>query len=157
MRRRSLSLLTALMFIMICTNTAFADNKPKIYGDIIQCKSGETVEYSVHISDNPGIVSYVVAAACEDDWIYFDDTVTQGDFTSEGTITESNDVRFMNVGWFNNDEVSGDGTLFTLKVHISPSTPSGDYPIKIAYSPDNTLSRSFDQVEFDHITLPETA
>lgn len=151
MKKRHLSFALAIVFLLICTSTAFADETPKIYGDKIQCKSGDTVEFSVNISENPGIVGCLVSAVCEDDWLYFDETVTQGNFTDLGTITSSYDIRMLNVAWFNNDDVTGDGTLYTFTVHVSPSAPSGDYPIQIFVSQENTINGAYEEVEFEPV------
>ena len=141
--------MSAFFILFTCIVPALADEAPQIYGDKIECKSGETVDYSVNISNNPGIAGCVVGVVCESDWFYFDDEATKGDFTDEGSITCSNDVRFMNVAWYNTDDVSGDGILFTMKVHVSPSTPDGEYPITIMYSKENTIDSKCNEVEFE--------
>ena len=151
MKKRHISLMMAFIFLLVCTSTAYADTNPRIYGDNIQCNCGDTIEFSVHISDNPGIVGCLVSAVCEDDWIYFDETVTQGNFTDLGTITTNYDVRMLNVAWFNTDDVSGNGTLFTFTVHVSPSAPDGDYPIKIFVSQENTINGNYDEVAFESV------
>ena len=143
--------MSAFFILFTCIVPALADEAPQIYGDKIECKSGETVDYSVNISNNPGIAGCVVGVVCESDWFYFDDEATKGDFTDEGSITCSNDVRFMNVAWYNTDDVSGDGILFTMKVHVSPSTPDGEYPITIMYSKENTIDSKCNEVEFETV------
>ena len=77
----------------------------------------------------------------------FDETAEQGDFSDKGSMETSGDARRINVLWYNVDGVSDDGTLFTVKVHVSPSAPSGSYPIEIAYSPENTLDADCDELE----------
>lgn len=137
------------MLLIQLTLPAFAEGTPKIYGENISCKSGDTVTYHVYISGNPGIAGFLVSASCDNDWLYFDDDVTQGDFSAEGTITSSHDIRMNNALWFNADNVSGNGTLFSFTVHISPSAPDGEYPITVAVSDKNTLNDTYQQVNFE--------
>ena len=143
--------LIAIFIFAILSNSVLADAATKIYGDNIQCNSGETVEYSVKISGNPGMTAFVIGAVCEDDWIYFGDEVKQGDFTSEGTFTGENDVRFINTAWYNVDGVKGDGTLFTFDVHVSPSAPSGEYPIEVLVSQENIIDGDLNEIEYEAI------
>lgn len=150
-RKRILTLILTVMLLVPLSNQAFAESTPKIYGDNIKCKSGETVRYSVNISDNPGIAGFLISAACEDEWLNLDEEASMGDFSSLGNITSSHDAKRINALWFNPGNVSTDGTLFTFDVHVSPSTPSGKYPIDIFVSDENTLNDTYQKVDFEVI------
>ena len=149
---RKFRILTIIICLMLLSSlNAHADGPTKIYGDKLTCDSGETVSYSVHIDDNPGLTAYVVSIACESDWLYFDDNPEMGNFTTKGTITSSCNQRQLNVMWYNVDAVSENGSLFTVDINISPSAPSGEYPILIAYSPDNLIDGECNTVEAETI------
>lgn len=137
------------MAALLCAGNAFADTSTKIYGDRIECNSGETVSFAVNISGNPGITAFVIGAACENDWVYFDDDVLQGNFTSTGTIQGENDVRFVNAAWYSVDEVKTDGVLFSFDVHVSPSAPDGEYPINLLVSKENTIDGELKEIEYE--------
>lgn len=147
--KRFLALLIIACIMLFSSVMASAEGAPKIYCDTIRCNSGETVSYSVHISDNIGMTAFLISIGCESDWLYFDETVVQGDFSDKGSMESSCDLRQLNVMWYDNDGVYDDGTLFTVDVHISPSAPSGDYPVEIAYSPENTLNAELDELELE--------
>lgn len=151
MKKQGVSLLSAFFILFACIVPVFADEAPQICGEKLECESGETVDYSVSILNNPGIAGCVVGVACESDWFYFDDKASQGDFSDQGSITCSNDVRFMNVAWYNTDDVSDNGVLFTVKVHVSPSTPDGEYPITIMYSKEDTIDSKCNEMEFETV------
>lgn len=137
--------------MLLCTATVFADEIPQIYGDTIECNSSETVSYSVHIANNPGITSYLIGVGCESDWLYFDEEAALGNFSDAGTITSSSDDRSVYAMWYNVDAVSDDGALFTVNVHVSPSTPDGEYPIILAYSSENTLDADCNELALNTV------
>ena len=53
--------------------------------------------------------------------------------------------------WYNVDAVSNDGTLFTVNIHVSPSTPDGEYPIILVYSSENTLDTDCNELELNTV------
>lgn len=138
----------AIVFAIL-SSTVSADNAPVIYGDVIECKSGEMVKFSVNISNNPGIAGFLISSTCEDDWLYFSEESEKGNVASSGTIVSSREPQLMNTLWVNTDNVLSDGELFSFDVHISPSAPSGDYPINIAVSEENTINDNSEQVKFE--------
>lgn len=140
-----------LCITLTCTTTIFADELPEIYGDTVECNSGETVSYSVHIANNPGMTSYLIGIGCESDWLYFDEEAALGNFSDVGTITSSSDDRRLYAMWYNVDAVSDDGALFTVNVHVSPSTPDGEYPIILVYSSENTLDADCNELELNTV------
>lgn len=147
--KKTFSFILALLFIFTLQSQVAAETKPSIFGDIIECSSDETIKYAVKIKDNPGIAGFLVSVYTDNDWLYFDEDIEQGDFSGLGTITASYEPQRVNILWFNPDNVTSDGTLFTLTVHVSPSAPSGDYPIRIAVSEKNTMNEKRCSVDFD--------
>lgn len=78
MKRARIAVLVVVFVLSIATafgQFAVADSSTKIYGDKIECNSGDVVNFSVNISGNPGITGFVIGAVSENDWLYFDDTV----------------------------------------------------------------------------------
>lgn len=128
-----------------------AESVTKIYGDTIECSSGETVKYSVNISGNPGMTAFVIGTYCENDWVYFDDEISQGSFSDKGTFLGENDVRFVNAAWYCVDAAGGDGTLFSFDVHVSPSAPDGDYPIKVMVSQENIIDGELKEIKYEAV------
>lgn len=151
MKKRFFLLLSIILIFTILSNTAMAEEKATIVGDKIECQSGEIVRYSVSIKDNPGIAGFLISVAAQDDWLYFDEKVEQGDFSDAGSITTSYEPQRINTLWFNADNVNGDGTLFSFDVHISPSAPSGDYPIIISVSEKNTINDEYQMVSIEAV------
>lgn len=151
MKKRFFLLLSILIVFAVLNSSALAEEKATIYGDKVECESGETIRYSVNIKGNPGVAGFLISVSSQEDWLYFDEEVEQGDFSDEGSITTSYDPQRINVLWFNADNVNGDGTLFSFDVHVSPSAPSRDYPIVISISDKNTLNDKYQTVNFDAV------
>lgn len=151
LKKIRIAILTVILAALFCVDSAMAESVTKIYGDTIECRSGDTVKYSVSISGNPGMTAFVIGAYCENDWVYFDDEVSQGSFSDKGTFLGENDVRFVNTAWYCVDAVSGDGTLFSFDVHVSPSAPDGDYPIKVMVSKENTIDGDLKEIKYEAV------
>ncbi len=149
LKKICIAILVAILAAMFCVDCAVAETTTKIYGDTLECNSGDTIKYSVSISGNPGMTAFVIGAYCENDWVYFDDEITQGSFSDKGTFIGDNDVRFANAAWYCVDAVSNDGTLFSFDVHVSPSAPDGDYPIKVMVSQENTIDGDMKEIEYE--------
>lgn len=148
MKKRFFLLLSIILIVTVLINAAMAESEATIFADKAECSSGDTVRYSVNIKGNPGIAGFLVSVVSEDDWLYFDEEVEHGDFSDLGSISASYEPQRLNVLWFNADNVTGDGTLFSFDVHVSPSAPDGDYPIKVFVSDKNTLNDKYEPVSF---------
>lgn len=154
MKRARIAVLVVVFVLSIATafgQFAVADSSTKIYGNKIECNSGDVVNFSVNISGNPGITGFVIGAVSENDWLYFDDTVEQGSFSAEGTFVGDNDVRFVNAAWVCADAVNNDGELFSFDVHVSPSAPDGDYPIKVMVSQENIIDGDLKEIKYEAV------
>lgn len=147
--KKAINLLLTLIVLLGFPLTASAETEAVIYGDTLSCNSGDTVSFSVNIKGNPGIAGFLVSVYTDDDWLYFDENVAQGNFSDVGTISTSYEPQRINVLWFNADNMNGDGTLFSLDVHVSASTPDGEYPIHVSVSEKNTLNDEYEAVSFE--------
>ena len=132
---------------------AFAAESGVISGENCSAEAGETILYTVDISGNPGLAGFMVYVAC--DTSVFDTGQTQaalGSFSDSGSIfmnPESEDG--WRVLWFNAQNVSGNGTLFTLEISVADDAASGTYPVKITLSPENTVNAAGELVDFSCI------
>ena len=154
MKRARIAVLVVVFVFSIAavfSQFAVADSSTKIYGDKIECNSGDVVSFSVNISGNPGITGFVIGVICENDWLYFDDEVEQGSFTTEGTFVGNNDVRFVNAAWVCADAVNNDGKLLSFDIHVSPSAPDGDYPIKVMVSQENIIDGDLKEIKYEAV------
>lgn len=109
--------------------------------------AGESVDVVVSVSDAKNLAGYLLYIYCdtavfqasldEEDGTLL---VRRGDFTGSGTIMGN---AFGDDGWqvlwFAPKNVSGSGSLFTLTFVIDEAAASGEYEIRIGYSPENTI------------------
>lgn len=151
MKKRIISGLLAIVFMMSLPLMALADGAAVISGDNIECRSGETVTCTVSIKNNPGITAFLIGVYSESDWISFSEEAEQGEFSTEGTITTSSEPQHLNAAWFNADAAEGDGILFSFDVTVSVSAPSGEYPIQILVSPENTIDADCEEIEYETV------
>ena len=132
---------------------AFAAESGVISGENCSAEAGETILYTVDISGNPGLAGFMVYVAC--DTSVFDIGQTQatlGSFSDSGSIfTNPESEDGWRVLWFNAQNVSGNGTLFTLEISVADDAASGTYPVKITLSPENTVNAAGELVDFSCI------
>lgn len=132
---------------------AFAAESGVISGENSNAEAGETIQYNVDISGNPGLAGFMVYVACDTSVFNIGQTqATLGSFSDRGSIfTNPESEDGWRVLWFNAQNVSGNGTLFTLEISVADDAASGTYPVKITLSPENTVNAAGELVDFSCI------
>ncbi len=132
-----------------------ATTGPTVTGETEFVKKGGYVEYSVSISDNPGMSAFLIYIDCDQSIfsLDYDETdqsykVTCGEDFKSGTMKcNVNGSRGYQVDWYHGTgSVQADGTLFTLRFKASADVQPGTYPITIRYSEKNTLDASMERL-----------
>ena len=148
MMKKRISLVAALivlaMAVSLCPCFA-AQTQATIRGETI-CVSAGQVDYSVHISGNPGLMSYLVRLKYDTDVFSLaqdPDTGTPccvpGSFTGAGTLQCTQTSSGCSVMWYHTAEAAGDGSLFTVRLQVAEDAPLTDYDIRVSVDPQNTI------------------
>lgn len=152
MKKRIAAILCFAMIVSLSLipSSAFAAEAGVISGENSKAEAGETIQYSVDISKNPGLAGFMVYVDCDTSVFSIGQTqATLGSFADSGSIfTNAEGEDGWRVLWFNAQNVSGDGTLFTLEISVDDDAVSGTYPVKIILSPENTVNASGALVHF---------
>lgn len=128
---------------------------PTIYGDIIAAKQGETFDYAIYISDNPGIASYDIQ-------VQFDKSVLSLVETGDSNVcVEKAPNGFSGGGliykpylngaemfWHSTGNSTDVGALFIIHFKVNDNAQLGTTPIAISCVPENTLNVSEEPVSF---------
>lgn len=138
-----------LMLVVPC----FAAENTTIRGEQISTTAGQTVEYRVSISGNPGLAGFLIKLAY-DTSVFTPVSVDDGNeiwvecdsFPDAGNMIASQNTRGCQVLWYSLNETTLDGILFTVKLQIKEGTALGAYPITISYSAKNTFNAAEEQV-----------
>ena len=151
MMKKRISLIAALIAWMtvlsLCPCFA-AQTQAAIRGEKIRVSAGQ-VDYSVSISGNPGLMSYLVRLKYDTDvfsLVQDPDTdepyCAQGSFTGAGTLQCIQTKSGCSVMWFHTAEAAGDGSLFTVRFRVAEDAPLADYDIGVSVDPQNTIGGS---------------
>lgn len=142
---------TILIFTLVFCNTIMAhatDNTSHVYGAKVTAVRGETVDYPIYIEGNTGIAAIKVMFESEtkditpvikDDGKSLDFEI--GEALTSGSAFGSANETGGQIVWFDVKNNKGNGKLFIIKLKVAEDTQSGDYNIKISYSPENTITQ----------------
>lgn len=144
--------------IGLCLSVSAVDSAA-LRGTTAYAKPGGTVDFSVEIENNPGIVSYLISIECDTSVFsvdYNDENgsyeIVHGTATPSGTlICNSNGSKGWKIIWLSAEDETGDGPLFHLKLNVSSAAANGKYPIRITYSSKNTVNASGKQQKFETV------
>jgi len=120
----------------------------------IQVKPGDTLDLDIVLQDNPGLAGYLVYVEC-DRSVFFvrpdennEENAIPGSICSDGTMMLAPyGFDGWQVLWFNAEEVTENGTLFTLPLEVVDDAEAGTYTFTISYSPENTISSTYEETE----------
>lgn len=120
----------------------------------VMVTAGEPVTLTVNIKNNPGLLGYLFYVESTDGSLSakYDETsgyeYTVWDGTQKGTqMLAPYGANSWQVLWYNTEAVTTDGTLFTMTLMPGENVESGVYPVKISYSPQNTVTSQNLQAE----------
>ena len=160
------------MFLLLyCAAPVDALSDTVLSGDTTYVKRSGYVDYTVRISQNPGVCAFLVyldfdtsVFAAEYDESRSEYCVTAGaDFRAGDIHCNQNGSRGYVVSWYNaGGVVAADGPLFTLRLKAAGNARSGKYPVSVRYSAKNTLDADLSPLsvscEAGSITVaPDTA
>ena len=144
-------LTTILIFTLVFCNTIMvhaADNTPHVYGAKLTVARGEIINYPIYIEGNTGIAAIKVIFASEtkgitplvkEDGKSLD--FETGEALSTGSAFGSADETGGQIVWFHVKNSKENGKLFIVKLKVADNARSGNYNIKISYSPENTITQ----------------
>lgn len=141
--------------LLFLTVPVLAATGPTVTGETEFVKKGGYVEYSVSISDNPGISAFLIYIDCDQSVfsLDYDETdqsykVTCGEDFRSGTMKcNVNDNKGYQISWYHSTgSVQADGNLFTLRFKASTDVQPGTYPITLRYSEKNTLDANMERL-----------
>ena len=131
---KRLYLLLVLVFLTV-NITAFAEDEATIRVSQTEAKAGETVEVTVSLENNPGIISMLLSVS------YDKRTLTLKDVKDAGILGASLHSDNMATSpyylfWSNGTaktNFTSNGTIATLTFEVAEDAVTGDYPIKVTY------------------------
>lgn len=136
------------LFFFYCTCSVCAATSVIVYGSDIICNNGDTISIPVKIKNNNGIMGFKISVLFPND-IFSIESVEHGEITKNGmfadSITQKTTDKF-DVVWSNTSAVKKNGTIFIATFNISDCAITGDYPISLSYSQDDTFDEEWNDV-----------
>lgn len=143
----------AIMFGLL--SPTYAEAKPMIYAANQSVLAGETVEYTVSLSGNPGIAAFMIELSFDKGLFSLEYSETgdpycaSGEVALAGTIVCTETSTGCKVLWYNTANVYGDGILFAIRLKANESISAGDYNIHVSYSKSNTVNVEEQKLNLD--------
>lgn len=114
-----------------------------------QVRPGESVEVSVRIAGNPGLAAWMFRVSWDTGALSLDlsegGAAEAGPAFAAGTLLAKQTDTGLTTSWFSINEVDAGGELFRFRLKASPSA-SGEYPITVTCSEQNTINIQEEQV-----------
>ena len=142
----------AIILIFITVNFGvFAIGEPTITVSEAEAKAGETVDVTISLSDNPGIISMLLKVEYDQEAMSLKGVKDAGILGSEmHSDNFSNNPYYL--FWSNGtveEDIKSNGVAVTLAFEISENAKSGKYPIKVDYDKDDDAIFNFNLENVD--------
>ena len=135
-------------------SSALAGSEPEIEAESVSTLAGETVEYTVSLSGNPGIAAFLIELSFDKGaFSLLEDVETgtpiceSGNVTVQGNLLCTETDYGCKVLWYNAENAHDDGALFTIRLAAAPDAPVGAYAVNLSYSKANTVNVNEDRLE----------
>lgn len=145
--KKILTIFITLILCLFSVTTVTADGVFTARIETKEAKPGDTVELTVNLENNPGIVALLFA-------FNFDTTdlklvnVVDGGLVQEPTFGDKYDRVPYKMFWTSRSPVdfSDDGTLVTLTFEVLPTAKAGMSKVTLTYKQENVFNVDFDDV-----------
>lgn len=135
------------------TDEFYYDDTPELVmlGEYsVAAQPGQEIDLRISLDENPGLIGYLFTVETDTDVFYVDYDIESGfdciagDASGNGTmICAPYEYSGWQVLWYSPDAVYESGVLFTMTLKVSEEAEAGVYPVKVYYSPSNTMSGEF--------------
>lgn len=158
-RLKSICILLAAIFVgglFGLPSSALASSEPEIKAESVSTLAGETVEYTVSLSGNPGIAAFLIELSFDKaKFNLLKDAETgapvckSGNVTAQGNLICTETEYGCKVLWYNTVNAYDNGALFTVALAAASSAPVGDYNVRLSYSKANTVNINEDKINLN--------
>lgn len=152
--RRVLTISLILAILLALCAPCLAADAAVLRGEALSALAGQTVEYRVSISGNPGFTGFRIQ-------LYYDESaleiiaeegkadeaaVTRGAALGSGSIVASKIAGGCRVFWYSVKEAVQDGVLFSVRFKVLETAAQKTYPIRLSYAQEDTLNAAEEPV-----------
>ncbi|MGN1320588.1 MAG: cohesin domain-containing protein, partial [Acutalibacteraceae bacterium] len=147
--KKLIALCLTIMLVLVAVPVigATAADSGEFVVSTAEAHRGETVDVTVSINNNPGIVSAKVKVAYDSNVLEFD---SKQDGVFAGVAYSPDTANPFIINWI--DTIHGlnttNGTLVTLTFKVKDAAAFGQSPITLSFDPDDVYDLNFDNVDF---------
>lgn len=147
--------IVAAMFLIHASAAAGA----VVTGSSVVAKPGGSAALSVSINENEGLAGFIIYIECDTDVFRLEEDAESGCYRVEaGEVTKAGALTCTAYGtdgwsvvWYQPQNTFAEGELFTLNLSVAEDAAPGEYPVKISYSPANTIDENGGRVALDTV------
>lgn len=153
MKKLSVVFLTIVLFLsMVTVSKAASASGPGITLSTVTANSGDTIDVSVVLSDNPGIAILRLQVSYNTEVLTLK-SVTDGGLFSDNVHSDDFAASPYTLSWYNLNggvaNCTGNGVLATLHFQISPFAETGSYDLSLSYGTNDALNEQSKPVSIE--------
>ena len=147
-------LCTVLIIVSTIPFAVLAAQDPMIIVDTVEANSGDTVDVTVSMENNPGVIGVGLSVSYSD--VLTLTKVTDGRLLGSAMHSSNYSKKPYYLNWANDtvaENFTNDGVIVTLTFKVDEQAPSGEYPVSLSYNNDDFEIFNYDAetVEFEII------
>ncbi len=145
----SLFAAVTLLFITFASFVEAGAAEPTVSVSSLSARSSDTVEITVSLDNNPGIISASFVIDYDSDVLTLQGVRDAGEL---GSAMHSSDYSVpYTLSWQNNlvmQNFTYSGIVATLSFKVNATAPAGTYPIEVSYIPQDVVDIDFNNITF---------
>lgn len=141
MYKRFISVVLVVVLLFTCGMVTVAATQPTISVSSVKAKPGDVVELKVSLENNPGINTFALGFDYDKTSLELLDVTINKDLGGQFVYKQR-------AVWLNSKDVKYNGEILALKFKVSESAQSGDYEVKVTYSPGDISNYDEQDVNF---------
>jgi ABC-type Na+ efflux pump permease subunit len=125
---------------------------PRIYATGATAEAGGEFYVDVNVAENPGFAGIILEMSYDEETL-IPIEVQSGSLTAEGLIDSRFGDGSLMMTWFDVEDITDDGGLFTVKFRAAGSAVSGSSsPLTLAYDQGNASNAVLQDVDFNLVS-----
>ncbi len=126
----------------------FAAGSLQVVGREISAAPGDTVEWTLDISENPGIMAWQVQISWDRAVLKLNRASAGKAFSSGLFQSNSLTEGTLEAIWCATRNIYENGTMLKIMLDVSPAAEAGDYPVSVRFVAKNTVDEDGNPVAF---------
>jgi len=149
--RRAVQLIFLISVLAVFSVYSYALDGPAVKCQSVSANPGETVDFVVLISDNPGVMAWQMEVSWDNKVLEYEQASVENAFSSGIFQATPSSDGLLKAIWCTTQNVTNNGRMLSMKMKVKSSAKAGTYPITISFVDKNTIDEDGNPVFFSVI------